>query len=104
MNRSTLPIGFFGVTNFASTFQVKSPQVRKRKLPNDKSRLRLLALSVGSSGWGRFSEAKGLGSPALGRTSPLAVTVLMTSGVFPERSGSLSPTLSVFDLFWLAAR
>ena len=36
--------------------------------------------------------------------SPLPVTILVSSGVFPERSGSLSPTLSAFDLFWLAAR
>src|SRR5262245_4375957 len=104
MKRSTLPIGLLGVTSFASVYQVRSPHVRKRNGPKERSRLTLLALSVVSSGCGRFSPAKGLGSPELARTSPLAVTVFISSGVFPERKGSLSPTFSVFDLFWVAAR
>src|SRR5262245_11030097 len=104
MNKSTLPMGFFGVTSFASVFHVRSPQVRKRNGPKERSRLTLLALSVGSSGWGRFSAAKGFGSPVFAITSPLAVTVFISSGVLPERNGSLSPTLRVFDLFWVAAR
>src|SRR5579872_410107 len=104
MNRSTWPMGLFGVISLASTFQVRSPQVRNRNGPNENSRLTLLALSVGSSSLGRLSPANGLGLPVLGITSPLAVTTLTSSGVFPERSGSLSPAFSVFDLFWLAER
>src|SRR5579872_2299963 len=104
MKRSTSPMGFLGVTSLASTFHVRSPQVRNRKGPKPRSRLTLLALSLGSSGFGLFSSANGLGSPELGRTSPLAVTVVTTSGVLPDRKGSLSPTLRAFDLFWLAAR
>src|SRR5260370_8630888 len=99
MNRSTLPIGLLGVTSFASTFHVRSPQVRNRNGPNATRRLRLLALSLESSGCGWCSSAYGLRSPVLGSTSPLAVMVLNSRGVVPERHRTLSPTLSLFHLF-----
>src|SRR5882724_7406312 len=101
MNRSTLPIGLFGVASLASTFHVRSPQLRKRNGPNESNWLKLLALSLVSVGWGLFWSANGFGSPELAMTSPLAVRIVTSSGVFPDWSGILSPTLRVFDLFWL---
>src|SRR5436309_16125879 len=104
MNSSTLPSGLFGVINFISILWVRSPQQRNENLPNFVRKLTLDELSDGSSSGGLKSLANGFGSPTFGMTSRLAVTIFSDSGVLPDFSGSMSPALSVFDLFCEAAR
>src|SRR5690349_7481765 len=98
MKRSISPSGLFGVTRFASTFHVRSPQQRNLNFPNLSRKLRLWALSLSSFGWGLLTFANGFAGPTLGMTSPLAVTICTERGVLPALSGSASPAESFFDL------